>query len=467
MVRNTLIFTLLVLLALPSQVRGQNNPPQDNGHLRPGTQNPEYWCYHGQETLLLGGSIEDNLFQVENVEQHLELLRSAGGNYVRCTMSSRDEGNEWPFAKNEEGLYDLYQFNETYWNRFRNFLEAARDRGIVVQVEVWATFDFYRDNWDVNPFNPLNNVNYTTRRSKLPEKVETHPIFTENNFFRSVPAQMALPVVLQFQQVFVDKLLDISLAFDNVLYCMDNETSVSSDWGKFWARYIRKRAAMSGKTVFTTEMWDPWDLDHPFHAETFDNPEIFTFVDISQNNHNSGDRHWFNGLKQFERLKFTNSLRPVNNVKIYGNDGGKHQTTRNAVESFVKNVLMGCASARFHRPTSGQGLNETAQQVIRSMRELSERSDFFAGQPTLDPLTNRVKDEQYCRAVPGREYMVYFTRKGEVQLELTPYEGTFSLSWLHILESRWVPGGKVIGGSPAELKTPGDGHWIALITRDN
>ncbi len=467
MVRKTLIFTLLVLLALPSQVRGQNSPSQDNDLLRPGTQNPEYWCYHGQETLLLGGSIEDNLFQVENVEQHLELLRSVGGNYVRCTMSSRDEGNEWPFAKNEEGLYDLYQFNETYWNRFQNFLEAARDRGIVVQVEVWATFDFYRDNWDVNPFNPLNNVNYTTRRSRLPEKVETHPTFTENNFFRSVPAQMALPVVLQFQQVFVDKLLDISLAFDNVLYCMDNETSVSSDWGKFWARYIRKRAAMSGKTVFTTEMWDPWDLDHPFHAETFDNPDIFTFVDISQNNHNSGDRHWFNGLKQFERLKFTNSLRPVNNVKIYGNDGGKHQTTRNAVESFVKNVLMGCASARFHRPTSGQGLNETAQHVIRSMREMSERSDFFAGQPTLDPLTNRVKDEQYCRAVPGREYLVYFTRKGEVQLELTPYDDTFSLSWLNILESRWIPGGKVTGGSSAELKTPGDGHWIALVTRDN
>ncbi|MFO7922350.1 MAG: hypothetical protein R6U58_01505 [Bacteroidales bacterium] len=40
-----------------------------------------------------------------------------------------------------------------------------------------------------------------------------------------------------------------------------------------------------------------------------------------------------------------------NNVKIYGNNGGRHKTTRDAIENFVKNVLMSCASARFHRNT--------------------------------------------------------------------------------------------------------------------
>jgi len=53
--------------------------------------------------------------------------------------------------------------------------------------------------------------------------------------------------LLGFQQKFVDKLLSYSLQFDNVLYCMDNETSVTSEWGKFWATYIKKRAAEEGK----------------------------------------------------------------------------------------------------------------------------------------------------------------------------------------------------------------------------
>ena len=68
--------------------------------------NPRYWQYDGRPTLLLGGSIEDNLFQIPDLGEHLDTLVAAGGNYVRCTMSSRDEGNVWPFAKSGD-LYDL------------------------------------------------------------------------------------------------------------------------------------------------------------------------------------------------------------------------------------------------------------------------------------------------------------------------------------------------------------------------
>jgi hypothetical protein len=38
--------------------------------------------------------------------------------------------------------------------------------------------------------------------------------------------------LLQYQQAFVDKLLSHTLEFDHVLYCIDNETSVTSQWGE-------------------------------------------------------------------------------------------------------------------------------------------------------------------------------------------------------------------------------------------
>ena len=140
--------------------------------------------------------------------------------------------------------------------------------------------------------------------------VDTHPIYTENNFFRSVPQQMNISRVLWYQKKFVDKMLSYTLDHDHVLYCMDNETSVPSDWGKFWAKYIQKAGALNDRIVQTTEMWDPHDLSHPMHFETFDHPDIFTFVDISQNNHQSGEHHWDNGLKQFAYLrKWTSSDR--------------------------------------------------------------------------------------------------------------------------------------------------------------
>ena len=67
--------------------------------IQPYVRNPFYWQYNKQPVLLLGGSIEDNLFQISYIEEHLDLLHSVGGNYVRCTMSSRDEGNTFPFER--------------------------------------------------------------------------------------------------------------------------------------------------------------------------------------------------------------------------------------------------------------------------------------------------------------------------------------------------------------------------------
>jgi hypothetical protein len=435
--------------------------------LVPSTTHLQYWSKNGENIMLLGGSVEDNLFQLQEVEAHLDLLKSVGGNYVRNTMSSRDEGNLWAFAKNDAGLYNLNTWNEAYWVRFGHFLAACADRQIIVQIELWATFDFYRENWDVNPFNPKNNVNYTSERVQVPVEVKSHPTWTENNFFWSVPTQENNLALLGYQQKFIDKLLSYSLNYDNVLYCMDNETSVTAEWGKFWSLYIKKVAKEHGKRIFTTEMWDPWSLDHVAHRETFDHPEIYDFVDISQNNHNSGDTHWSNGIRQIDRLKFNDMLRPINNVKIYGNDGGRHQTTQNAIESFVRNVLFGASSARFHRPPSGQGLNDVAQHVIKSMRSYVDKADFFNALPANDLLSEREENEAFCRAVAGKEYAVYFPNGGEVNLSVPPGYDKISLDWLNILSTTWAdPSTLPVNEDKVIIETPGQGHWLAFLTID-
>ena len=432
--------------------------------IKPDDQFPQYWQMNGHTVMLLGGSDEDNLFQDPTYPEQLDMLRAAGGNYVRNTMSSRDDGNLWPFSMTKDSLYNLDEWNDAYWERFDRFLESCAGRDIVVQIELWATFDFYRDNWLKNPFNPKNNINYTAERVHLPIEVKTHPIFTENNFFRSIPNSESNLRLLGYQQKFIDKLLSYSLKYHNILYCMDNETSVTAEWGKFWSLYIKKVAHENGKEIYTTEMWDPWDLHHAAHRETSDHPEIYDFVDISQNNHNSGDRHWQNGLEVLNRLKKNGTLRPLTNVKIYGNDGGRHQTTQNAIESFVRNVLFGAASARFHRPTSGQGINGTAQHVIKSMRSYIEKSDFFHGKPMDSILQDRAENEAWCRAIKGEEYAVYFPKGGEVTVSLPKNIKSITIEWLDILQSEWSEKTAVkVSDNQVRLKTPDDKNWLAFI----
>ena len=396
---------------------------------------PQYWAYQGKPVLLLGGSDEDNLFQMEGVKEQLNHLAACGGNYVRNTMSCRDSGDVWPFYQDPgSGKYNLDRWNDAFWERFSNFLHLTYERKIFVQIEVWATFDFYREVWDENPYNPANNRNYSAERVKLPEQIPTHPLQCDNPFFWSVPSCDNNTRLLQYQQRFVDKMLSYSLEYDHVLYCMDNETSVTSEWGRFWADYIRKVARESGAEVNVTEMWDPWDLNHVTHRESFDHPEIYTFVDISQNNHNKGQRHWDNGLYQIERLKRNGDLRPVNNVKIYGSDEGRYGgNTDDAIQKFIQNIIFGSASARFHRPESGIGLNEQAQAVIRSVRKTCDRMDFFKAEPANNLLLDRDQGEAFCRAIPGEEYLVYFPGSGSVDLMTGSKISSLSVTEVNIL----------------------------------
>jgi len=447
----------LLLVALCAQAA--------DDRIQPYAKNPRYWQYKGKPVLLLGGSDDDNLFQWtgKRLTDQLDLLKSVGGNYVRCTMSCRDEGDVWPFARQGD-KYDLNQWNPEFWSRFETFLAETARRDIVVQIEVWATFDYYRDNWDRNPFNPKNNVNYTAKESGLPTQVNTHPVQCGNSFFFSVPKAKRLPRVLTHQRRFVEKLLSYSLGHGHVLYCMDNETSVTPEWGFYWATFIRETAKAGGKRVETTEMWDKWDLAHPQHKPTFDHPEIYTFCDISQNNHQKGQAHYDNAQKQ--RRRIAKHIRPLNNVKIYGADTGRFGTTRDGIERFWRNIFGGLASARFHRPDSGQGLNKAAQRNIASARAVTDAIDIFVCEPHPGLLGDRKANEAYCLAQPGKQYAVYFPAAGDVTLNTRgAISKDLTVRWYDIDKGRWLKPRAVetVDAHIQRLTAPGKGQWAAVI----
>ncbi len=440
---------------------------RDRGRIQPWPENRFYWQYKGEPVLLLGGSVEDNLFQIPDVEEHLDLLVSAGGNYVRCTMSSRDEGNVWPFQRDPAtGRYDLNRPGEDYWRRFERFLRLTAARDIILQIEVWDRFDFARDPWQDNPFNPKNNVNYTAEESGLAERIDTHPGERANAFFRSVPARENNNLVLRYQHAHVDKLLSLSLPCGNVLYCVDNETNESPEWPKYWAEYIRAQAAAAGVGVEVTEMWDAHDLRHPQHENTYGHPELYSFVDISQNNHSPADRHWTGPQFIREKIIASGRIRPMNSVKIYGANTGHFGTNRDAQERFWRNIFNGLASSRFHRPLSGLGLSERAQAHLRSMRMFTDAMTIFACEPHTDMLGERSWNEAYCSANPGVEYAVFFTDGGDVRLDVSAASGkSLEVRWLDIVASAWVnpePGAPEDG--VLRLVTPRDeGYWAVLV----
>ncbi|MCB1128789.1 MAG: hypothetical protein KDM81_19995, partial [Verrucomicrobiae bacterium] len=349
MKRHLLLAALTVGLALPPLACSAATV-DDADAIRPWPANPFYWQYRGQPVFLAGGTDDDNLFQwpKEKLIPQLDLLAACGGNYVRNTMSDRqDKGFElYPFARRTDGRYDLDQWNDAYWDRFETFLTETEKRGIIVQIEVWDRFDYSTGNWPPHPYNPKNNVNYTAEESGLAAEYPDHPGRNRQPFFFTVPTLRNNGTVFNYQRRFVDKMLGHALAHGNVLYCMDNETNGDPKWGAWWAGYLKQQAAKAGRTIFVTEMWDNWDLKSDEHRRTFDHPELYDFVDVSQNNHQKGQVHWDNF--QWVRRYLAQQPRPINTVKTYGADGNKFgHTDQDGLERVWRHVLGGAAAVRF------------------------------------------------------------------------------------------------------------------------
>jgi len=461
----TKTIVLSVVVGCLTTFASETKAAANDSRIRPCKANPWYWQYEGKPVMLLGGSKDDNLFQIPDLKEHLDEMAKAGANYIRNTMSDRpDKGFEvYPFKRLENGKYDLEQWNDEYWKRFANMLTWTRERGIIVQIEVWDRFDYSKENWEKHPYNPANNVNYSYEASGFAPQYPDHPGQNKQPFFFTTPRQRNNAVVLKYQQRFVAEMLRYSLPQPHVLYCIDNETSAEEEWAVYWTEFIKERARAVGVDVFVTEMWDDWNLRAPQHRRTFDHPERFDFVDISQNNHQKGQQHWDNF--QWARSYLSQHPRPINTVKTYGADGGRYGTSRDGLERWWRHLIGGAAAVRFHRPDSGLGFSEPAAASIRSARKVLSRVNLWEMTPAMELLSEREDNEAYVTAKSGEAYLVYFPNGGAVQLDLSKVSGRYDLDWIDISTSQSRKGDTIAGGTMADIKAPGTGHWVAVILK--
>lgn len=485
-----LLFSLLVFIVVflfqVNSIFAQDVSSENANFIQLYPDNPMYWQYEGEPVMLIGGTDSDNVFQLRYLQKHLDELAAVGGNYVRNTMAFSREEDVWPYQVNDEGLFDLDRFNPEFFERFEKLLQLAYERDIIVQVEIWATWNYYMDGgegypkrgWSRSPFNPINNINYTVEESGLPTEVDysksEYP--GEHAFFYTRPSELNLKVVRSYQEAFVDKILEIAFQYPNVLYCMNNEVNEAHSWGQYWAQYIRKKAEKERITVQTADMYDINALTHPRHRKILDDP-AYTFVDISQNNFHTGEVH-YELVRYLHEYSLDGPRKPLNNTKIYGgnwtyDEGGENES----VARFMRNLFAGAASMRFHRRDAdpyadnlrnyyGLGLGEEAKAVIQSMNLLLDEVQPWELEPTYEHFLDRSRNEAYIMADPENMYAIYFPNGGSVDLDLREQSGSFTVQWLDIMNSSWVDESQFEAGELREMEAPGDGHWIAVIQQN-
>jgi len=470
-------------------------------------KNPWYWQYEGEPVLLLGGSDADNIYQwagePATLLAHLDTLAACGGNYIRNTLSQRtmafpydDTGAVYPFKKLENGKYDLAQFDEAHWDRLRFFLDETKKRGIFVQQELWDKWAVcVGDAWSASPWNPANNVNYPADSPTFvntevrPQNYQPQtPAEVAHRLFAVVPELNNDARILGYQNRYIEKMLSITLAYDHVLYQLNNESEFPPEVSNYWAAFVHKQAGAGKVHLCDSRRFHPpslfgvqfQDVENPEHVNVWANPELYTYVDISQNGGNDGDKHYEN-LSWYRAQQAERGVKPINHTKTYlftwttGN-GWKDKekgTAQQGRERFWRTIFGGAASCRHHRAGAksgchewgGLGLTEEGQLQIRSMRALTAEMDIFSTEPHNDLLSDRGENVAYAMAEPGRQYAVYFTGAGnrKATLDLSDANGELALKWLDIAKSVWQDAAQVEGGDKRELAAPGEGQWVAWL----
>ncbi|MDI6451658.1 hypothetical protein [Anaerobaca lacustris] len=473
------LFGMGVLIALAASATSG----ADADRIRPYEANPHYWQYKGQPVMLLGGSKTDHPFLLNDLKEHLDEIHAVGANYVRNTMSQREGRELKPHKLLPDGTFDMDQWNAEYWRRFQNMLQWTAERDIIVQIEVWDRFDYGERNWQSSPWNPRNNVNYDYDQTGFATEYTNNHLYRDAHpFFHTIEGtrhyESRYDLTRRYQEKFVDKMLSYSLPYGHVLYCMNNETSSEAGWGRFWINFIKTRAAEKGVSVWTTDMFDDaFQGDQAQHAPiVFDDPEHYMFADISQvNSRNFDQEHW--DTLQWLLQQVRRHPRPSNHTKIYGSGYHTFGTggPEDGVERFWRNILGGSASARFHRPDSGNGLNDLAKASIQAARLLESRMKFWLITPQMELLSDRSPNEAYLAAKPGECYALYFTNGGSVSLDLTGAAGTFDITWISIAMGRIVESSQrggyrlmdktIEGGQIVTLQAPYKGGWVAAIVK--
>jgi hypothetical protein len=241
------------------------DPVRAKGPLRVSSANPRYFeADHGVPILLAGSHTWLNMQDSGTTPTpepfdyvgFLDLLTAHGHNFFRLwaweqarwsLSETRDDNWLAPNIYERTGpgtaldgkpKFDLDRFNQAYFDRMRERVEQAADRGIYVSIMLFNGFSVAkskpssppqnRNPWHGHPFNALNNINNVNGDPNGNDSgEETH--------------ELVVPAITQYQEAYVRKVIDTVNDLDNVLYEISNESHGNSrEWQYRMIRMIHE-----------------------------------------------------------------------------------------------------------------------------------------------------------------------------------------------------------------------------------
>ncbi len=418
------------------------------------------------------------MFPTSELLRELDKLKAAGGNYMRVTMAIYPKTHVkgvYPFVQHSDGKFDLNQLNAEFWEYVKTLYEETQKREMIVQVELWDQWEFYKATYETLMWNPKNNINYTSSATGIPTTQDEAPYSKTPSFFHA-HKDANKKVVLGFQRAYIKKLLDVGKSFNHIIYEIGNESSEPQSWNDYWAKFIHDNA---GKKIHVTDQRGDYNPDGDL-AYVIGKPSLYNFIDVSQvgMGHITSDYHQshYNDLINVRNKILASGIkRPINNTKGYKwirSWGDAYKGDEDvSINRLWHGIFAGLAGYGFHpshyEPESRPGIAmmPTALRHISSVRLLEERVNLTLMSPGNGSLTGRSTDEAYALA-SGSQYAVYFTGKSDRTVTLRRSSSrSIKLVWLNPDNGK-LDSPQTVSGAAISLKAPGSGRRVAILSDD-
>ena len=430
------------------------------GPLRIHPKNPRYFTDDGKRVVYLTGSHTWSNLQdmgpsdpppAFDFNAYLDFLVQHNHNFIRLWRweapryrygqgaVSFCEPHPWlltgpGLARDGKPKFDLTKFNEAYFKRLRQRVEAALKRGIFVSIMLFEghCLQFADEGREFHPFHPDNNINGIGWK-------DWKDYYT-----------LANPKILELQEAYVRKVIDTVNDLDNVLYEICNEAGgYSTEWQYHMIRFVKAYEAKKRKQ-------HPVGMTFQYQGGT--NANLFNSpADWISPNPEGGYR---------------DDPPPNDGRKVVLNDtdhlwgeGGNPQWvwktfTRGHYPLFMDRIVALTSKTVTWAGRKGEDI-PGAEEIRKAMgvtRKVAERVDLATMLPLPDIASTR-----YCLAEPGRQYIVYAPSGGEVTVNLTNAKGKFKAGWVHPIEGTTKSVGIVEGGTLRTLKPPFEGDAVLLL----
>ena len=326
--------------------------------------------------------------------------------------------------------FDLSRFDQAYFDRLRQRVIAARDRGIYVAVMLFEGWALQRSEapwrWHGHPFHPRNNVNGIDADADGDGRgLEVHTL--------------AVPAVTRIQEAYVARVIDTLNDLDNVLYEIANEAGAySTAWQYHMIRFVKDYQARKPRQ-------HPVGMTFQFrggrNSTLYAGPADWVSPDSTPSEPYLTDPPAATGAKVL--LSDTDHL--------CGLCRREHRTPADARAWVWKSFLRGL-NPIYMDPLDDHPVREAARRAMGQTRAWAARIDLAAMAPR-----NTLASSGYCLATASaspEEYLVYLPRSRSVTVDLSATSGPVSVEWFHPRTERTLTARPVEGGAPRSFTSP-------------